>query len=374
MHEMNSTQAWHLRLKTMLLVALLSLCLLPGAHAHLMVAQRGTLNIVDNGAFMVISLPVSAFEGVDDDADGLLSDEEFTRHKQTLLQTVKQGIVLTDAGGSHYLQGLLLSPAPTDETHPESTQQLVAMGRFQLEQPTVAMQLQMGLFGTGADEQVQYITVSRPADGRRQLLVFSPQAQAHELMTSRWSTFVGYLKLGTEHIVTGLDHLLFLLVVLVTGWGWRHIVLALSVFTLGHAVSLTLSSFYGLSLPPTIVEPAIAATIVGMAAFDLIARHWPLTSTPWFRLALVYGCSLIHGLGLASALDDLGLNDEYLLTSLAGFNLGIESGQLLIALLVILLATGIRRLRGDAALMLAGRTASILAIGMGSIWFIQRVV
>jgi len=374
MQEMKSLHAWHLRLMTVLLVSLLSLCTLSSANAHLMVAQRGTLNIVEDGAFMVISLPMSAFEGVDDDADGLLSDEEFTRHKQTLLQTVKQGIRLTDASGSHSLQGLMLSPSPTDDTHPDSTRQLIAMGRFQLDQSTVAMHLRMSLFGTGADEQVQYITVSRPADERRQLLVFSPQAQDHELMTSRWSTFSGYLKLGTEHIVTGLDHLLFLLVVLVTGWGWRHIVLALSVFTLGHAVTLTLSSFYGLSLPATFVEPAIAATIVGMAAYDLVARRWQLTSSVWFRLSLVFGCSLIHGLGLAAALGDLGLNDEYLLTSLAGFNLGIESGQLLIALLVVLIAMGIRRLQGDAGLMLAGRTASIVAIGMGSIWFVQRVV
>lgn len=365
---------WHLPGRQLLLTLLLCLGMLSSAHAHLMVAQRGTLNVVEKGAFMVISLPVTAFEGVDDNADGLLSNEEFTHHKQALLDTVKQGIRLTDADGSHTLQGLLLSPSPTDETHPDSTQQLIAMGRFPLDQPTEAMQLQVSLFGTGAEEQTQYITVSRPADGRRQLLVFSPQEQNHDLFTSRWATFSDYLKLGTEHIVTGLDHLLFLLVVLVTGWGWRHIVLALSVFTLGHAVTLTLSSFYSISLSPGIIEPAIAATIIGMAAYDLIARHRQRKTSAVVRLTVVFVCALIHGLGLASALGELGLNDEYLLTSLVGFNLGIESGQLFVALLLTLMAIGIRRLQGDAGLALASRTASIIAIGMGSIWFVQRVV
>lgn len=371
---MKKMHFWHLPGQHLILTLLLCLGMLSNAHAHLMVAQRGTLNVVEKGAFMVISLPVTAFEGVDDNADGLLSNEEFTHHKQALLDTVKQGVRLTDANGSHTLQGLLLSPAPTDETHPDSTQQLVAMGRFPLDQPTEAMQLQVSLFGTGTEEQTQYITVSRPADGRRQLLVFSPQEQSHDLFTSRWATFSDYLKLGTEHIVTGLDHLLFLLVVLVTGWGWRHIVLALSVFTLGHAVTLTLSSFYSISLSPGIIEPAIAATIIGMAAYDLIARHRQRNTSAVIRLAVVFVCALIHGLGLASALGELGLNDEYLLTSLVGFNLGIESGQLFVALLLTLLAIGIRRLQGDAGLALASRTASIIAIGMGSIWFVQRVV
>lgn len=369
-----NTPHWCFGCRQLMLVLLLGLCMLSDAHAHLMVAQRGTLNVVENGAFMVISLPVTAFQGVDDDADGLLSNEEFTRHKQVLLDTVRQGIRLTDADGSHALQGLLLSPSPTDEAHPDSTPQLVAMGRFPLSDPSVPMQLDVSLFGTGAEEQTQYITVTRPADDRRQLLVFSPQEQSQELFTSRWATFTDYLKLGTEHIVTGLDHLLFLLVVLVTGWGWRHIVLALSVFTVGHAVTLTISSFYSISLPSSIIEPAIAATIIIMAAYDLIIRHQQRKSSAWIRLSAVFICALIHGLGLASALGDLGLNDEYLLTSLAGFNLGIESGQLLVALIVSLLALVIRRLQGEAGLAMASRTASIVAIGMGSIWFVQRVV
>ena len=134
------------------------------------------------------------------------------------------------------------------------------------------------------------------------------------------------------------------------------------------------SSLYSVSLAPGINEPAIAVTIIGMALYDLTNRSRDRQPTPWIRLAAVFTCALIHGLGLASALGDLGLNNEYLVTSLAGFNLGIETGQLFIALALALLALAIRRLQGEAGLALASRSASILAIGMGSIWFVQRVV
>ncbi len=138
--------------------------------------------------------------------------------------------------------------------------------------------------------------------------------------------------LGAEHVLGGLDHMLFLLVVLATGWGWRHTALALTVFTAGHAISLAAVAIGGFSAPAHIVEPAIAATIVGMALFDRWshARSQPLA--PAWRLALVFGCALIHGLGLAGALTRLGLDSTNRLLSLVGFNAGIEAAQLGVAL------------------------------------------
>ncbi len=80
-----------------ILVLLLCINAIPVASAHLMVAQQGTLNVVDGGAFMVISLPISAFTSVDDDGDGKLSREEFARHQADLRAAVMQGMQLRDS-------------------------------------------------------------------------------------------------------------------------------------------------------------------------------------------------------------------------------------------------------------------------------------
>ncbi len=357
-----------------MLVLLLFINAIPVANAHLMVAQQGTLNVVEGGAFMVMSLPTSAFSSVDDDGDGRLSKEEFTTHQADLNAAVTRGIQLHDNEGSRPLQGLMLTPVFSDEAPQEPATQLIAMGRFALSNPDAPLEFDMSLFGTTRAERTQQITVSRPADGRKQLLVLTPERPTHALFTSGWSTFTDYLSLGSGHIVLGLDHLLFLLVVLATGWGWRHILLALSVFTLGHAMTLIITSFYSIPLAPGIIEPAIAATIVGMAGYDLFNRRRNRKTSAWPRLTAVLACSLIHGLGLASALKDRGLDTEHLLTSLAGFNLGIEAGQLFVVMLLAAVAIGIQRMRGNAGLEIARHSASLLAIGMGSFWFVQRVI
>ncbi len=268
----------------------------------------------------------------------------------------------------------MLTPVFSDEAPQEPVTQLIAMGRFALSNPDSPLELDMSLFGKTSAEKTQQITISRPADGRRQLLILTPERSTHALFTSGWTTFTDYLMLGTEHIVLGFDHLLFLLVVLVTGWGWRHILMALSVFTLGHAMTLTITSFYSIPLAPGLIEPAIAATIVGMAGYDLFNRRHDRKTAAWPRLTAVFACSLIHGLGLASALHDRGLDSEHLLSSLAGFNLGIETGQLLVAMLLAAVAIVIQRLRGNAGLEIARHSASLLAIGMGGFWFVQRVI
>lgn len=352
---------------------LLTLGSFGSANAHLMEAQQGTLNLVDGGAFMVMSLPVSAFAEFDDDGDSKLSKKEFTTHQTTFKTTVKDSFHLRDGEELRELQGLMLTPVFDEQKPQEPATQLIAMGRFVVSDASNPLEFEMQLFGTTGPESTQQVSVSRPADGRKQLLVFSAQTPTHPLMASGWSTFADYIVLGAEHIVFGFDHLLFLLVVLATGWGWRHILLALSIFTLGHALTLTITSFYSVSLNAAVIEPAIAATIIGMAALDLFNRYHKRKASAWIRLTAVFICALIHGLGLASALSARGLDTEYLLSSLAGFNLGIEAGQLLVASVLSVIAIAIVRLRGNAGLELARYSASLVAIVMGSFWFIQRV-
>ena len=355
-----------------LAIALLWLAAVPAAQAHLMVAQRGTLNIVDDGAFMVLSLPVSAFRGVDDDGDGRLSMAEFGKHRQAIASAVTREVQLSDPQGARPLAGLMLTLSPPDQDPTGPAAQLIAMGRFALAAPEQPLRMQVGLFGSTPAEQTLQLTVTHRSEAG--LLVLTPERPHRALFASGWSVFADYVVLGAEHIFTGFDHLLFLLVVLAGGWGWRHVLAALTTFTVGHAITLMLSLQAGLAVSPALVEPAIAATIVGMAAFDFYARRRDRLPSPWLRLSLVFGASLIHGLGLAVSLASLGLDSGHRLQSLAGFNVGTELGQVAVALVAALVVLGLKRLRGDAVLSMANRVASVLAIGIGSAWFAGRVL
>lgn len=375
-------QSLFIRARRALLIGCVGLVgLLPAAQAHLMVAQRGTLNLVNDGAFMVLSIPVAAFQGVDDDHDGLLSPTEFAAHRMDIIADVKRGVELSDQQGTRELQGMLISLAPPDHPISDGAQgeaegpssHLVVMGRFALADEPEALRLRIGLFGHAASEQVFRVNASRAAKSEQHLMVLTPDQPVGELFPSAWETFADYVKLGAQHIFDGPDHLLFLMVILAAGWGWRHVLGALTVFTVGHAVTLALSLKDLASVSPGLVEPTIAFTIVGMAAFDAYARYRGHRPARWLLLSLVFGCALIHGLGLGAALADLGLDKLHQVPSLAGFNVGIELAQVMVASGVALLALGIQRWRGEAGLRWATSAVSVAAMVMGTLWLVQRL-
>jgi hypothetical protein len=340
-------------------------------QAHLMVAQRGTLNIVGDGAYMVMSLPVSAFKGVDDDGDGRLSLAEGNAHIRELEAQVRDGVKLLGPRGALPLEGLMITLSPPDNAPSAPAAHLVVVGRYALGPAADGLSMRLSLFGTSSAEQTQEITVTRGVE--RQRLVLAPGREQRELLPPAWDVFVDHARLGAAHVLGGMDHLLFLLVVLATGWRLRQTLLALTCFTAGHAITLAASAWGGWGAPSSVVEPAIAATIVGMVLFDRWSQRRPRPLPASVRLALVFACSLVHGLGLAGALTDLGLDREHLLLSLAGFNAGIEAAQLAVAVLAAGLMSGVLRLKGPAGLALTTRLASLSAFAAGSVWLVQRV-
>lgn len=365
--------AW---LRRALGMALLLLTLLPQAQAHLMVAQRGTLNLVGDGAFMVLSLPVSAFDDVDDEHDGLLSGTELRRHAGDIEAQIQRGVQLRDTTGARPLQGLMLQLSGPDHAGTTASAQILVLGRFLLGEQRAGLRLRMTLFGKGADERAQQFTVSRGGEAQR--LVLQPGHEQGDVFPSAWTTVADHARQGMAHVLAGPDHLLFLLVVLASGWGLRKAVLALTCFTLGHGVTLAGSALAGWSVSSSIVEPAIAATIVGMALLDRWSRareRRGRTPVPErVRLALVFGCSLIHGLGLAGVLGDLGLDTGHRLWSLLGFNLGIEMAQIGVACLSAAVLLVLVRVTALPLHARAAQFASLAAMVLGSVWFVQRIV
>ena len=153
--------------------------------------------------------------------------------------------------------------------------------------------------------------------GTPQLTITSPEDESY--------TFFEYLMLGVEHLLTGWDHLTFVIGLLIL-FGWhRRLLAAVTAFTVGHSLTLALSVLGFLSVPQAIVEALIAMTIVVLALEIQSERHGPVWKHPW---TLPGSLGLLHGLGFASVLFDAGLPSDEIPLALLGFNLGLELGQL----------------------------------------------
>jgi hypothetical protein len=367
----SALRGWHATRLALLFVGAQLLGLAP-AHAHLMTAQRGTLNFVGNAAFMVLSVPVSALQGVDDDGDGALSKTELETHVDAIREQVKTGVQLQGPDGPMPLQLMMLDTVPAENAPAAAASHLLVLGRFALDAPASAWRFSLRLFGTRAEEQTEQITVTRGVE--TQAMTLTPGHSEKGVLPSSGSVFAEQVRLGATHVLSGADHLLFLLVVLSTGWSLRSIVLALTSFTVGHAFTLMACAWWGLAVPSALVEPAIAATIVGMALFDRWSQGDALRQRTAVRMALVFLCALIHGLGLAGALANLGLDPSRKALSLVGFNLGIEIGQLSVAVVAHLLVKIVQSLRGPVALSITHQLTSYASLALGSFWFVERVV
>jgi hydrogenase/urease accessory protein HupE len=133
-----------------------------------------------------------------------------------------------------------------------------------------------------------------------------------------------YFALGFTHILPhGVDHVLFVVGIFLLTSKWRSIVAQVSTFTIAHSITLALTMYGIVSLPAKVVEPMIALSIAYVAIENLMVSELK----PW-RLALVFSFGLLHGMGFAGVLRDLGLPRPAFLTALVTFNVGVEAGQL----------------------------------------------
>ena len=172
-----------------------------------------------------------------------------------------------------------------------------------------------------------------------------------------------YFHLGVTHILGGFDHLLFVIALLFLVGFHKRLVWTITAFT------LALSSLGWLTLRPPPVEAGIALSILLVAAEALhsrqtLARRWPAL------VAFLFG--LVHGLGFAGALKEIGLPENHLAVALLTFNLGVEAGQLLVVAGAGALCLAARRL--PAAALAPARTAALYAIGtMAAWWTFERI-
>jgi hypothetical protein len=197
----------------------------------------------------------------------------------------------------------------------------------------------------------------------------------------RWAAMGLFTKEGVKHIWGGADHLLFLLTLLLPGLmlikpadpshasgsiaAWKFALKVITAFTLAHSITLACSVLGWVSLPDRFIESMIALSIMVSAALNLQNRF---TFSHW-KLAFVFG--LIHGMGFANGLKELGLSSMYFLETLFAFNLGVELGQLSAVVLVALpVVFWVKSHEAKAALL---RWGSGIVFLIALVWWVQRL-
>jgi hydrogenase/urease accessory protein HupE len=250
-----------------------------------------------------------------------------------------------------------------------------------------------------------FINIYEDSDLRHQAILGSGRTSADYYAGSwqgRMAVFAVFVPAGVEHIVIGPDHVLFLIGLLLLGGSLWRLASIVTAFTVGHSITLTLAALDVLSPPASVIEPAIALSIIFVGADNLLVQkdvdglasaesttnaepgQLPKTPTPKppesqarrqprdIRplVAAVFG--LVHGFGFATVLKEFGLPLTALGWSLLSFNLGVEIGQLAIVLLVAWALETLRRRnkRLSRQVVFAG---SVMVIAAGGYWFVERV-
>ena len=211
--------------------------------------------------------------------------------------------------------------------------------------------------GTGAIVGTDYVAAGQ---------ISVPLALDTLTETSWRAVFVEYLEVGFVHIVPkGLDHILFVIGLFLLSTTLATLLWQVSIFTVAHSMTLALATLGYVELPASIVEPLIAASIAYIAIENLFT-----TRLSRWRPLVIFGFGLLHGLGFAGVLGEIGLSPAHFVTALVGFNLGVELGQITV-ILACFLVTGLAMRRPWYRRAIV--TPASIAIGMiATYWLIER--
>lgn len=355
------------------------------AWGHQLPVGLGAITLRGQQAVVEITVALSALQGVPN--DGRLNPQDLQTHRSLIEARVSSAFELTApgplgspvAGRWREIQLALPGPplgagaSPANPVAPGV--QVTALVEFPAE--PAYLTIRNGLWPVGDANPLLRLTVIRQqgrALAEADVVLLSPrQPQAQALMP--WNHRLAQaVAMGLEHILGGPDHLLFLATLLVAQVALRRWLVLLTAFTLAHGVTFSLAAVGWVDVPAAIVEPAIAASIVAVALAQLTGRALRMRA----EVLLVFSLGLIHGLGFASAMRLDGGLEQVLLNSpilaIVGFNLGVEVGQVVVALLAYGFISALRRVLGDAREPAWQKACLTLAVGVGSYWIVERLV
>lgn len=303
---------------------------------------------------------------LDADHDGNITQAEFAQANQQLEALAAEAVAVSVAGRTVDKRVIGIELDASNSIH------------FKFSFPKSAGEtftFQSNLIGRLARGHRQYLELLDGAGNMigSQLLEaasnsYKPPAALLAATTEKPHSFWQFFRLGIEHILTGFDHLAFLLALLLAGNRLREAAMIITSFTLAHSITLALATFNVVNLPAGIVEPMIAVSIVYVGLENIFRREIKK------RWLLTFAFGLIHGFGFASALRELGIGQQgnAAIIPLFSFNLGVEIGQVAIAGLVLPL---IWKLRQQPRFVIRYVPAcSILVAMAGGYWLIERTL
>jgi hydrogenase/urease accessory protein HupE len=299
---------------------------------------------------------IAAFES----ADSIQNMEEvLSQNEESLTNYIT-------AGMNVYRDELICEPQVTG-TNVSMTSDNYPLAHFQMEYPCggESTRIAYELFVDDINRShINFATI----EGEKETQEFTFTIAERELVIGdrNWLRQASnFVILGIQHILTGYDHILFVLcLILPAAISLGRVVEVVTAFTLGHSITLGLATLGIVSLPSQLVEAAIALSIVFVAIENM--TKWKLKKR-WI-ITLLFG--LIHGFGFAGILQEMQLSSSTVASSLLFFNLGVEIGQIAIIALVFPLLVMARKYKRFPAFV---TTSSTLIMAMGLFWFVQRL-
>ena len=348
---------------------------LPG-RAHWADLSTAEIHVSDTNVRVTLTLPTEWVNFADDNGDQILARNELQAHEDTLVQFLGDRIYLTQPSTSTERSlvnrptleipdpgldsGPLTGATPAPST--PATHSTVILN-FQRTAPLDELALSYTLFPEGDATAQSLATITQ--NGRSRHVVLTPDQPTVALSQSSRITQVGqFLMLGIEHMLTGYDHVLFLLSLLIVSSRLSEIIKIVTAFTVAHSISLALATFNLVRLPGPWVESAIALSLIYVAAENLVRKEMRQ------RWILTCAFGFIHGFGFAGLLQELNPSTSNLALVLASFNIGIELGQVVIVAIAFFILNALRKTTWDQ------RIRQFLCwsmIGLGSVWLYERL-
>ena len=334
------------------------------ALAHSLDMNRATLQLEEAKVFLILTPPSTFFSAFDDDSNGLISVAEVAAHREAINAFLDEGLTLSNEAqtpGELYFYDVL-APGAFDLGSTGESDHLQVSRRYRWDAAPKQVTLRANLLkGSGLALATTFYK-----DEEAVSTVLSSVQPSYTFSQSAVSRFWTFLMLGLEHVLTGFDHLLFLLALLLVGGGLGYLLKVVTAFTVAHSLTLVLAVMDVIDLPPGLVEGTIALSI----AFVAVENLWRGEKSRRWRWLVVFAFGLLHGAGFAGALQDLNLELPGRFLSLLGFNIGVELGQLTFVSVVFTLLALLR----NARLELSLRRWSLTMIACaGVFWFVGRV-
>lgn len=362
--------------------ALVSLALATGAapaHAHTL--SNGYLELTVEGATARGQLDLAVRDlhdavGLDADLDGEVRWSEARARTLALTHYVASALVVANGG-----ERCGLSFGPLGAVRRADGEHLALPVTAQCDQPIGELSVDYRLlFALDAQHRGLLRVARAGASEAAQVRLVDRPGPVSFALTEPSADVLGFVWQGIWHIWIGLDHILFLLALLLPavfrrrGRTWepapsfrevaRDVFDVVTAFTLAHSITLVLSTLGHVTLPVRLVETAIAISVAAAALGNLVR----VFDARW---AVAFALGLLHGFGFSNVLIDLGLPRQHLVSALLGFNLGVELGQLAIVAVFLPAAYAARRTSGYRVLLWAGSAAmAIIAVH----WSVERAL